>query len=907
MRTHQTELIYRACRNAVESILTIASRVRFLRKCVLNLISCLLLLSLAYNSFGQVLQPQPLPCLILNQPEVDILYNSGGISHPECIETVSTLNFDPMVSYSVKAGDHITFKEGAYLAPNSSNQYHAYIEQSAFDLAWYGPSQSGTVGQFEKLEIGLQFEDAINDEILNFVDDLSGNKLNPFNPDEIDVYAEFFYSEPGVGYGAAQRINGFYYEEFDRQTDWVEVPTQHNFRFRFTPRKLGSYKCQITAVVNGHGTFHAAPFYFGCVASSSKDFVSVGVNKRYLKIGDEPFFPVGMNLFSHRTYINPNGSAGPVDRYIPESYDLYYADMTELASYEANYFRHIVCPWANEVEFEHVNNYSDRMDQSWEFDRMLDTAKSLDLLMHLDLQVHYAVEVPGFYYNSGWDWPKNGDSLLVSVCQFAADSGYCYRRLTNSQLPSAMLTNADAIQNYKYRLRYMIARWGFSNQIAILELFSEINNLGAKTKFVDDNGCFRPEKPDQPTDYGKQYTKEPGLISKVYNWQAIMCDYIKDSLQHTNHLLTVNYTGEPDSSDLSYLLSSVDLATFNNYGVGVNKGKTNFDQVAAKYLFVPSSKYIDKPLIHSEYGPGATGGCDGGTSFIKGLMIAPFVGPAAAINWDRQHNEGLIWRFIPPIKNLMEGIKLDQENWTPGEPYVHPDLKLEAYYLKSNYTGSNAAQKAVGVVSNRSWNYYTQGTALPCTDIFSHTEIANNSVYQNYLGYSSPGTHAIKLEGMGSLKGYEIHWIDALSGSSHDTTFATSDIFGKLELQFSGYLVGATPMLFFEVYPYGSNFKSLQLKGDDNNLLSETIEVNQGTGSIVIQPNPTESIANINIENIMEEEVRWSIIDLNGKVIETDVILNSNFRVDLSEYNSGIYFLKLEGRNNNSIHKIIKQ
>lgn len=210
-------------------------------------------------STAQVLTPQQIPCWNLNQADIVGQSNVGAV---DCIETDGTVNFLSSFDYSIKAGEHITFSPETHISPNNAHLFHAFIEQPNFDLAWYEPLTAGEVGQFEKLELGLQFDNSINDQILNFIDDQSGNKLNPFNPDEIDIVAQFYYYN-GISWEGPVKAFGFYYQEYVRQnTTWDTTSTQHNFRIRFNPRKIGTWRCNVTATINQQNVYQSEMFYF---------------------------------------------------------------------------------------------------------------------------------------------------------------------------------------------------------------------------------------------------------------------------------------------------------------------------------------------------------------------------------------------------------------------------------------------------------------------------------------------------------------------------------------------------------------------------------------------------------------------------------------------------------------------
>lgn len=65
-------------------------------------------------------------------------------------------------------------------------------------------------------------------------------------------------------------------------------------------------------------------------------------------------------------------------------------------------------------------------------------------------------------------------------------------------------------------------------------------------------------------------------------------------------------------------------------------------------------------------------------------------------------------------------------------------------------------------------------------------------------------------------------------------------------------------------------------------------------GSVNIFPNPTTGIATISLENPNGYTLRMNIVDVTGKMVRENIILNStNVEVDASNLNSGLYFLNI--------------
>ncbi len=178
---------------------------------------------------------------------------------------------------------------------------------------------------------------------------------------------------------------------------------------------------------------------------------------------------------------------------------------------------------------------------------------------------------------------------------------------------------------------------------------------------------------------------------------------------------------------------------------------------------------------------------------------------------------------------------------------------------------------------------------------------------------------------MGVFKGYQIEWINALTGEAIDTTEKISDSFGHLKLEFPDTLTGnaTCPIMFFKLYrtddtfltpivgnTFGiSDFQFVQIDTSiqsieythwsEENQNSEGIKVN-------IQPNPTTSIVNVIISTTEIGNGTYSLVSGNGSVLLSGNIISSNFMINLSVYRAGNYYLTIEIGQNRSIHKLIK-
>ena len=81
--------------------------------------------------------------------------------------------------------------------------------------------------------------------------------------------------------------------------------------------------------------------------------------------------------------------------------------------------------------------------------------------------------------------------------------------------------------------------------------------------------------------------------------------------------------------------------------------------------------------------------------------------------------------------------------------------------------------------------------------------------------------------------------------------------------------------------------------------------INNYTSISKVYPNPTTSIVNVELEKNISADVL--VYDVNGKLIISDFIYNSNFKsIDFSLLNQGNYFLHILSNYNKTIYQINK-
>ncbi|HBG71975.1 MAG: hypothetical protein A2W93_05325 [Bacteroidetes bacterium GWF2_43_63] len=940
---------------------------------------------------------QTLPC---TQIGVNNLGGQNPYITGSCLEVSSDLHVNNK-NVIMEADNRIHFGPGTNISPVQQGDLHASIRPNALQIAWIEPGTVGSVGQFKKLELGVK----LNNEIEALIDEFiaagksdvaprTNPSLNPFDPDEIDVYAEFSYQQNPVSWAGPYRQNGFFFEDFARnQSDsdpanwtWDNVPSDYRFRVRFTPKNTGTWKCRIIAIVNGFGEYSTSFFTFNVNESDGHDFVSVGPNKRFLKIGNEPFFPVGMNLTDPLCYVDFNGTIDdPTDDFdpygnnclgFPESvwsgampyqkvYTIFEQELEAFASAGANYFKMDILPWFSDIEFEQICNYYNRMNVGWEVDRIVEKAEQEGLFIHFNTSVQYYFLKPDRIM---WDWSAYGEASISEECDNSSDEGYCYNKDLGLTDPESFFLDYRAIKYYTNRLRYMIARWGYSTNISAFETINEINGTcGTKEVFLDvaENKC----KDVPGSDYAP-YTHEAFFRQKVNAWQSSMINLMITYMGHDRHLTSVNYlTGGPKiADDHTYYLNSLDIITQQNYGDFPDLYKNSVNIVNDFHNNADAGSddrpLCDKPFIHGEFG--SVSGynywlCDNDASWIRDLWIASFTGICgSALLWDNMHKREL-WPHFGRLRAFVEGYDFDesdngQKGWVP-EHDRHVDYKyysidtfpylihkpkfigvVETFYLKSP-----DKEHAIGIVENNTYNFYTSWSCS--NDPFvgnqrareefeqkddnfdsGHNDITDENPWTLVDDdmYSSKRTVSYDDEKLyiKDLSGYAGVWgkrytIEFVSPWTLNVVATVTDRKGPNGVQIKYPDIRGVPetsMYLMRVYPYRN--KSAETFPNDTIAVKEVykellldFQSDQEIASepeIRVYPNPANDCLNIEIP-ALSGLADISIFDLTGRMISKTVSYDMLTKIEISSFNPGTFILKITTGTNTKTIKFVKQ
>lgn len=583
--------------------------------------------------------------------------------------------------------------------------------------------------------------------------ELTATYDNPYDFDQITVSAVF--KGPS---GQEKTVDGFFMKDYRLNTVNGNITAQgsEGFKVRFSPDELGEWFYQISATdVNGTTTFETQKFQ--CVVSNNpnnKGFIRTGASN-YLEFDNgEQYILVGQNMAWQNN--NP--------------YTSYLNWLNKLKNHKGNFFRLWHAHWGLGIEwkngwqnFEGLRKYkeSNAFYQDWLFDFCADNG----IYVMLALQHHGQVSSQ---VNPNWgDNPYN-----------ASNGGPC-------QSTWEFFKDSTALAHTKNRLRYIMARWGYSRSIMAWELFNEV-------EWTDD---YEAHKLD------------------IRDWHTEMAGYLKEHDPY-NHIVTTSYAHE-DQDPFVWANPDMDITQTHFY---INT--SNIERALAGGVRSYLEKF-EKPTLTGEFGLGGTPNLSNedpdGIHLHNGLWGALFgggLGTAMSWWWDQYVHPRDLYYHFDPVSKVAEAVPFVKENMSPATSYVlgaPGDLALtpnlgwgiagdEAIIINDNGTTTPANPKLGQFLYGSSWNtpyrsppsfsvtYPEEGRftvktntdkgTSPKISIYLNGSLVLNedaAVNETYSILVPPGPNLIKVDNLGT------DWITIASysfsgvGSKVDTYTLTSE------------------------------------------------------------------------------------------------------------------------------------
>ncbi len=421
---------------------------------------------------------------------------------------------------------------------------------------------------------------------------------NPYDPTDIKVDAQF--EAPS---GSQISVPAFYYRDFDEDTGQPVATDHFAWRVRFTPQEVGEYRYQVTASTGGSSVQSEAGTFIA-TGSDQRGFVRVDSrNPRYFAFDDgSPYFPVGLNV----AWSNGDTIAD------------YTTWLDALQASGGNFIRVWMAPWNMSIEWTDtgLGNYEKRQFRAYELDRVIELAEERGIYIMLTLLNHGQ-----FNTRTNPEWDLNPYNV--------ENGGPC-------ETPECFATNPDAIRFWEQRLRYILARWGYSPNIMAWEWWNEVN--------------WTP-------------LSNPEILAPWIERNTALLD----ELDPYHHLVT--HSGSPAA--LEGVWSPLDFAQDHFYD------RDDFSRTFANAIEEWSVAYPDKPFLVGEFGRngGALSYDTQGVELHLGIWSAPMNGAAGTAMswwWDTYIHPNNLWnQLYTGITAFFENEDLAACQWSkPNTDFV---------------------------------------------------------------------------------------------------------------------------------------------------------------------------------------------------------------------------------------------
>lgn len=637
---------------------------------------------------------------------------------------VSFFNVTADSHVEVKAMEEIKLDNGFAAEPTSAGGiFSAEITTIPYKVAIMSHSYPKL---FERFEIGIDPPPTIKSLISVAFIDPNTVAFNPYDPDQIKFIAEFSNS-------STYQRQSFYFKDFavDNTSDSY-IPNSNTpfpFRIRFAPPEIGTWTVKISYYLNSvkqSGEFIGT---FEVVSSNNPGHLVLNSpnNDYFLKFNNgSHFFGVGQSI-------------GFVDDHCaydakPSDYDTYRGYFTNLANNSGNYARIRLNPW--DFDFEtpdrkefydqhtknlswYVNNYENGQDKSWELDRVFDVAEAngIYIMMNIlnDGTLIYANPPNGYFCQNKFDFNHNPYSTISGV-----------------SVIGDFFTIQQSKEIFKKKLQYIIARWGYSTNLAVYQLINETD----KIEGYDGNHL--------------------ALRQDVDAWQCSMAQYLHQF--YPRHLVTTSYSKDNElnlSPFYSYNCSDINIISTNSYNTERKMYRNRLEAVENLCAIFPN-----KPFLHSEIGlTDCKQSVDACTDieFHKGVWSSSIYSIGSAywpdwgdLNFNHKENFKTLSQFMNLVINNNYDTHFSFERGDDAIFDVFQNVKLEWFY-RVNHNGSKGSY-VYGWVHNRDYNWSNARDAN--TSCFNNV-ISGWPMCTNYMdfitngglgAFGTSGSHTAKLK-----------------------------------------------------------------------------------------------------------------------------------------------------------------
>jgi uncharacterized repeat protein (TIGR01451 family) len=198
-----------------------------------------------------------------------------------------------------------------------------------------------------------------------------------------------------------------------------------------------------------------------------------------------------------------------------------------------------------------------------------------------------------------------------------------------------------------------------------------------------------------------------------------------------------------------------------------------------------------------------------------------------------------------------------------------------------------------GITFENTGNYYAENVVVK--DVIDTTKYDINSI--QLLDTSNPVYTRIT----GNVVEFIFENINLAASSGNPPVGGHGDVLFKIKSLSSlvnGEFVTKSAKIYFD---YNAPIETNEAQTTYQTLSNA---VHQLDASVTVSPNPTNSIITISSKFDIKS---IELYDVQGRILETSIENDSNAKLDISEKQNGIYFLKITTENGSKVEKIVKE
>lgn len=428
---------------------------------------------------------------------------------------------------------------------------------------------------------------------------------NPFDPEVIQVDATI--TTPGA---KSFVVPAFWYQPYQRALNGgreglTQAGAAH-WRVRFCPQETGVHTITVAARTNGalHATSPSADFTVTPATNPLpiSGFARVAPQKQYLETSrGDAIRLVGHNVCWHH-------DRGTFD------YDDWFGGMANAGE---NFARLWMWPHAFGLETDKTSLNRYRLDRAWQLDYVLDLAERKGIYILLCLDYHGMFEQKPDYWG--------GNNYWVSHPYNATNGGPALNQ-------NAFFTHAQAQKLYQKRLRYLVARYGYSPSLLAWEFFNEIDNVYSYLTPAD-----------------------------VASWHRTMAQWLRAN-DPFGHMVTTSLTGNSDRQEI-WQIPELDFSAYHSY---------NEPQPAARLAAVAQSflSRYKKPVMIGEFGIDWRGWNRTNDPYLRGFRqglwggaVGGSLGSTMSWWWENIHSENA-YSLYTGMTNILGRTAWGRGAWT---------------------------------------------------------------------------------------------------------------------------------------------------------------------------------------------------------------------------------------------------